>query len=188
MGASRGIDRRPPRLVASRRHSVRRPLLLHRRDQPRSSPRTHRRPSDLAGQLGIADRRRTARLADGWLASAYNTTPTLFAAGWSQLRDLLPGHGKDPGSFPNALATMWFYITDNQGEADMVMRERVVPTIHRPDEMLRERLPVGPAELFAEKLSAFARKGVQRVFVWPVADEAHQLELFWETVRPAVAA
>ena len=68
------------------------------------------------------------------------------------------------------------------------MRERLVPTIHRPEEMLRERLPVGPAELFAEKLSAFAQAGVQRVFVWPVADEAHQLELFWETVRPAIAA
>ena len=26
--------------------------------------------------------RRTARLADGWLASAYNTTPTLFAEAW----------------------------------------------------------------------------------------------------------
>jgi alkanesulfonate monooxygenase SsuD/methylene tetrahydromethanopterin reductase-like flavin-dependent oxidoreductase (luciferase family) len=132
--------------------------------------------------------RRTASLADGWLASAYNTTPTLFAAGWSQLQDLLSSHGKDPGSFPNALATMWFYITDNLSEADRVMRERVVPTIHRPEEMLRERLPVGPAELFAEKLSAFAHAGVQRVFVWPVADEAHQLELFWETVRPAIAA
>jgi hypothetical protein len=53
--------------------------------------------------------------------------------------------------------------------------------------MLRERLPVGPAELFAQKLSAFAHAGVQRVFVWPVADEAYQLELFWETVRPAIA-
>ncbi|MDQ1423180.1 MAG: hypothetical protein QOD72_678 [Acidimicrobiaceae bacterium] len=68
------------------------------------------------------------------------------------------------------------------------MRERVVPTIHRPEGMLRERLPVGPAELFAEQLSAFADAGVQQVFVWPVADEAHQLELFWKTVRPAIAA
>jgi alkanesulfonate monooxygenase SsuD/methylene tetrahydromethanopterin reductase-like flavin-dependent oxidoreductase (luciferase family) len=130
--------------------------------------------------------RRTARLADGWLASAYNTTPTLFAEAWSQLQGLLPSHGKDPESFPNALATMWFYITDDHAEADRVMRERVVPTIHRPEEILRDRLPVGPAELFAEKLSAFALAGVQRVFIWPVADEAHQLELFWEHVRPAI--
>ena len=81
---------------------------------------------------------------------------------------------------------MWFHITEDKAEAERVMRERMVPTIHRPEEMLRERLPVGPAELFAEKLSAFARAGVQRVFVWPVTDEARQLELFWEKVRPAV--
>jgi hypothetical protein len=66
------------------------------------------------------------------------------------------------------------------------MQERLVPTINRPEEVLRARLPVGPAELFAEKLSDFARAGVQRVFVWPVTDEANQLELFWEKVRPAV--
>jgi alkanesulfonate monooxygenase SsuD/methylene tetrahydromethanopterin reductase-like flavin-dependent oxidoreductase (luciferase family) len=130
--------------------------------------------------------RRTARLADGWLASAYNTTPTLFGEAWAQLRDRLPGHGKDPEAFPNALSTMWFHITDSRDEADRIMRERLVPTIHRPEEVLRDRLPVGPADLFAEKLSAFARAGVQRVFVWPVADEANQLERFWETVRPAI--
>jgi len=130
--------------------------------------------------------RRTARLADGWLASAYNTTPEQFGHAWDQLRELLPAHAKDPNAFPNALATMWFFITDDATEADRVMRERMVPTIHRPEEVLRERLPVGPAELFAEKLSAFARAGVHRVFVWPVADEAQQLELFWNRVRPLI--
>ena len=50
--------------------------------------------------------------------------------------------------------------------------------------MLRERLPVGPAEAFAEKLAAFRDAGVQRVFIWPVADERRQLELFVERVVP----
>jgi alkanesulfonate monooxygenase SsuD/methylene tetrahydromethanopterin reductase-like flavin-dependent oxidoreductase (luciferase family) len=130
--------------------------------------------------------RRTARLADGWLASAYNTTPTAFGEAWTRLRDQLPAHGKDPDTFPNALATMWFHITDSRTEADRVMQERLVPTIHRPEADLRSRLPVGPAEMFAEKLSDFARAGVQQVFVWPVVDEAHQIERFWEEVRPAV--
>lgn len=132
--------------------------------------------------------RRTARLADGWLASAYNTTPSAFGEAWDRLRDLLPAEGKDAEHFPNALATMWFHITEDKAEADRVMRERLVPTINRPEDVLRDRLPVGPAELFAEKLSDFARAGVQRVFVWPVTDEAHQLELFWEKVRPAIIA
>jgi alkanesulfonate monooxygenase SsuD/methylene tetrahydromethanopterin reductase-like flavin-dependent oxidoreductase (luciferase family) len=130
--------------------------------------------------------RRVARLGDGWLASAYNTTPELFGAAWRTLSADLAGHGKDPATFPNALATMWCYITENQAEAEQVLQERVIPTIHRPEAVLRERLPIGPAELFAEKLAAFADAGVQRVFIWPVADEQHQLERFWNTVRPLV--
>jgi len=127
--------------------------------------------------------RRTALFGDGWLASAYNTTPELFGEAWSRLRGLVSEHGKDPESFPNALATMWFYITEDRGEADRIMRDRIVPTIHRPEDVLRQRLAVGSAESFAEKLAAFANAGVQRVFVWPVADETRQLELFWEAVQ-----
>ena len=130
--------------------------------------------------------RRVARSADGWLASAYNTTPAQFGEAWATLRSLLPEQGKDPVSFPNALATMWFHITDTRAEAEAVMRERLVPTINRPEEVLRERLPVGPPEHLADKLSAFARAGVQRVFIWPVADEVRQLEIFWDAVRPQV--
>jgi alkanesulfonate monooxygenase SsuD/methylene tetrahydromethanopterin reductase-like flavin-dependent oxidoreductase (luciferase family) len=132
--------------------------------------------------------RRVARLADGWLASAYNTTPDLFGQAWLTLRSKLADHGKTPDTFPNALATMWCYITEDSNEADRVLKERVVPTIHRPEDMLRERLPIGPAELFAEKLTAFAKAGVQRVFIWPVADEVNQLHRFWNEVRPLVAA
>jgi alkanesulfonate monooxygenase SsuD/methylene tetrahydromethanopterin reductase-like flavin-dependent oxidoreductase (luciferase family) len=132
--------------------------------------------------------RRVARLADGWLASAYNTTPELFSDAWATLRSKLADQGNSADAFPNALATMWCYITDDRAEAERVLHERVIPTVHRPEQMLRERLPIGPPELFAEKLTAFAKAGVQRVFIWPVADELHQLERFWNDVRPLVAA
>jgi alkanesulfonate monooxygenase SsuD/methylene tetrahydromethanopterin reductase-like flavin-dependent oxidoreductase (luciferase family) len=130
---------------------------------------------------------RVARLADGWLASAYNTTPDLFAEALQSLGSKLADQGKAPDAFPNALATMWCYISDNPDDADRVLRERIIPTVHRPEAMLRERLPIGPPELFAEKLTAFAKAGVQRVFIWPVADEIRQLERFWNDVRPLVA-
>jgi alkanesulfonate monooxygenase SsuD/methylene tetrahydromethanopterin reductase-like flavin-dependent oxidoreductase (luciferase family) len=130
--------------------------------------------------------RRTARLADGWLASAYNTTPQLLAEAWSSLRDLLVDHGKDPETFPNALATMFCYITDDRREADRIMRERIAPRINRPEDVLRDRLPVGPSELFVEKLNEYRRAGVQCVYIWPVADEVKQLERFAETVRPDI--
>jgi alkanesulfonate monooxygenase SsuD/methylene tetrahydromethanopterin reductase-like flavin-dependent oxidoreductase (luciferase family) len=150
------------------------------------SPASQDGPPVWIGSWGSeAGLRRVARLGDGWLASAYNTTPAQFGEAKTYLDGQLLRHGKDPGTYPNALATMWFFITEDRAEADRVMRERVLPTIHRPEDLLRERLPVGPAELFAEKLSAFARAGVQRVFIWPVADEVRQLELFCDKVRPA---
>ena len=132
--------------------------------------------------------RRVARLADGWLASAYNTTPELFGDAWQNLRSKLAANGKDADAFPNALATMWCYITDDRDVADRILRERVIPTVHRPEDMLRERLPIGPPELFAEKLTAFATAGVQRVLIWPVADEVEQLHRFWNDVRPLIGS
>ena len=128
--------------------------------------------------------RRVARLGDGWLASAYNTTPALFADARARLDDQLMECGKSSDTFPNGLATMWFYITEDRAEADRVVRQRLVPAIHRPEEMLRERLPIGPPARFAELLADFRDAGVQRVLIWPVADEQRQLELFSERVRP----
>ena len=128
--------------------------------------------------------KRTARLADGWLASAYNTTPADFATAWARLRELLAGANRDPGHFPNALATMWFHITDDDAAAERIYSERLVPTINRPPEIIRDRLPVGPVERVAEKLAAFRDAGVQRIYVWPVADEIEQIARFADEVRP----
>jgi alkanesulfonate monooxygenase SsuD/methylene tetrahydromethanopterin reductase-like flavin-dependent oxidoreductase (luciferase family) len=130
--------------------------------------------------------RRVARLGDGWLASAYNTTPALFAEALISLNGYLAGHGKDPETFPNALSTVWFYITENSSEADHIFRHRVLPAINRPEDLLRERLPIGSAAAFADLLAAFKAAGLQRVLLWPVADEARQLELFRDKVAPAV--
>ena len=130
--------------------------------------------------------RRVARLGDGWVASAYNTTPQLFAAAWGTLGELLAMSGEHP-TFANALASMWCYITDDATEADRVLRERVAPVVHRPEGVLRARLAIGRPDHVADKLVAFAEAGVQRVFLWPVAEERDQLERFAAEVAPAVA-
>jgi alkanesulfonate monooxygenase SsuD/methylene tetrahydromethanopterin reductase-like flavin-dependent oxidoreductase (luciferase family) len=60
--------------------------------------------------------------------------------------------------------------------------------LNRPLEDLRElALPIGSAEQCAERMSAYADAGARRVFVWPLADEVRQLELFRERVIPLVA-
>jgi len=144
-------------------------------------------PPIWVGSWGsAAGLRRVARLADGWLASAYNISPPEFADAWATLRTLLVDQDREGENFPNALATMWFHLTDDTTEAESVFRERIVPTVHRPEDVLRARLPVGPADAFAEKLVAFGDAGVQQVFVWPVNDELRQLERFRAEVWPLV--
>jgi alkanesulfonate monooxygenase SsuD/methylene tetrahydromethanopterin reductase-like flavin-dependent oxidoreductase (luciferase family) len=63
-----------------------------------------------------------------------------------------------------------------------------LPVVHRPEAVLRDRLPVGSPAAFVEKLVAFRNAGVQRVFIWPVADERRQLELFVDKVVPLLDA
>ena len=127
---------------------------------------------------------RVARLADGWLASGYNTTPDLFKKNWGQLHQFLLAEGKDPSSFPNAIASMWLYVTEDETEAERMLSEVLAPALNRPISELRERLPIGSAQDCAEKLAAYQTVGVQRIYLWPLADELEQLETFMKRVVP----
>jgi probable F420-dependent oxidoreductase len=128
--------------------------------------------------------KRVARLGDGWLASGYNTNPELFAQAWSDLRAELAARGRDVGQFPNAIATMWCYVTDDRARSDALLTGVLAPMLNRPAEQLRALLPIGSAEECAERLLAYERAGAQRVFLWPLADERAQLEVFRERVVP----
>jgi len=154
------------------------------------APRSPQRPGPpiWIGSWGSpAGLRRVARLGDGWLASAYNTTPDAFAAGLERLGPALRDAGKDPASFPNALATAWLYVDDDPARVEHVLADVLAPMLNRPVESLLElALPIGPAEVCAERLSAFAAAGVERVFLWPLHDDVQQLELFQNRVAPLV--
>lgn len=132
--------------------------------------------------------RRVARLADGWLASGYNTTPELFAQGWQLLQELLVKAGRDPSSFPNAIATMWLYITEEERDAERMLNEVLAPALNRPVAELRQRLPIGPARQCAEKLAAYHKAGAMRVYLWPIADELEQIKIFMGQVAPLIDA
>ena len=130
--------------------------------------------------------RRALRLGDGWLASAYNTTPERFGVSWNRVQRSLQDTGRDPTGFDNGLATMWFHIDDRR--ASNVLESVLAPAMRRPVEELRERLPFGSADAVADKLDAFRAAGVQRVFLWPVADELEQLKRFAGEVIPRLDA
>ena len=122
--------------------------------------------------------RRVARLADGWLASAYNTTPETFRDARQLLEAELEKRGRDPGGFPNALATTIMFLTNHEPEAQRVLQDYVAPALNRPPEQIGDRILVcSPAEA-VERLGRFAEAGLQQVLIWPALDEVEQLELF----------
>ena len=129
---------------------------------------------------------RVARLGDGWLASGYNTTPELFAKAWQQLQQFLVEVGKDPSSFPHAIASMWLYISEKESEAERMLHEILAPALNRPVGELRERLPIGSALHCARKLAAYQHVGVQRIYLWPLANELEQIRIFKRQVEPLI--
>jgi alkanesulfonate monooxygenase SsuD/methylene tetrahydromethanopterin reductase-like flavin-dependent oxidoreductase (luciferase family) len=131
--------------------------------------------------------RRVARLGDGWLASAYNTTPDGFSAARQALSEQLDARGRDPDRFPNALATMWTWITEDARDADRVLREVLAPILRRDPDVLSDQLCVGSAAHCAELLSRYAQAGCERVYLWPLGNEAKQVELAATAVLPAVS-
>ena len=86
--------------------------------------------------------RRVARLADGWLASGYNTTPELFAQAWLDVQAGVTACGRDVAQFQNGIATMWCYVTQNRARADAVLADVLALGAmrwgHRHDEHRRE--------------------------------------------------
>ena len=110
--------------------------------------------------------RRVTRLGDGWFASAYNTSPAAFAAAREAL----------PAGFPNALVTMWTWITEDSRDADRMLRDVLAPLLKRDPDVLRDQVCIGPASRCAELLSRYADAGCERVHLWPLGDEPRQIE------------
>jgi alkanesulfonate monooxygenase SsuD/methylene tetrahydromethanopterin reductase-like flavin-dependent oxidoreductase (luciferase family) len=128
--------------------------------------------------------RRVARLADGWLASAYNTTPEDFAAARDLLAAELEKRNRSAEGFPNALVTMWTWVTDDRRDAERVMTDVLAPLLRRDPDALRGRLCVGSPDACTEILSRYAEAGCDRVNIWPLGDEPAQIERFAAEIAP----
>jgi alkanesulfonate monooxygenase SsuD/methylene tetrahydromethanopterin reductase-like flavin-dependent oxidoreductase (luciferase family) len=127
--------------------------------------------------------RRVARLGDGWLASGYNTTPEAFEAAWATLSGMLEAERRDPATFPNAMASTWTYVTDDDVEARELI-ERLSQMLRRPVEELAGRLPIGSPAACHDLLGRYQEAGVQRVLLWPLKNEVDQLERIAAEVVP----
>ena len=128
--------------------------------------------------------KRVARLGDGWLASAYNTTPKIFTQALGDLGTMLSSEGRDASTFPNSLATMMFNVAEDEAAAEL-LTEAAASSLGRSQEEIGERLMFGSPEQLAEKVAAYEQAGLQRMFLWPVdSDPVAQIARFAERVIP----
>jgi alkanesulfonate monooxygenase SsuD/methylene tetrahydromethanopterin reductase-like flavin-dependent oxidoreductase (luciferase family) len=128
--------------------------------------------------------RRVARLADGWLASAYNTSPEVFGEAKRSLAEKLAERGRDPDGFPNALVTMWTWVSEDVAETSRMLDEVLAPLLRRDPTELRDRLCIGSAEYCVDVLNEYAQAGCEWVQLWPLGDERRQIELLADSVLP----
>lgn len=148
------------------------------------APERPKGPPVWIGSWGsTAGLRRVARLADGWLASGYNTTPEAFTTTWSTLRGMLEAERRDSSTFRCTMATTWCYLTDDQAEARTVT-ERLSQILRRPVEELDGRLPIGSPAACVDLLGRYQAAGLQRVLLWPVKDEVQQIERIAAEIVP----
>ena len=152
---------------------------------------THDRSARAASRFGSAagargaGMRRVARLADGWIASAYNLTPTQVVVARVVLDEALREVGRPSAYFPCSLATMWTYVTESATGRDRHLAA-LGRMLGRDAEALYGQLLVGSAEHCAEVLRSYRAAGIERVFVWPLAEPESQLRRVMLDVAPMV--
>jgi alkanesulfonate monooxygenase SsuD/methylene tetrahydromethanopterin reductase-like flavin-dependent oxidoreductase (luciferase family) len=133
-------------------------------------------PIWIASWGSPAGLRRVARLGDGWLASAYNTTPEAVARGRRRV-----------GGLPCTVATLWTGVTDDTDLGSRWLR-RLATALDRPEADLADRVLIGSPERCADLLGRYADAGADRVLVWPVADHEQQLARVVHDVVPRISA
>jgi hypothetical protein len=100
------------------------------------------------------------------------------------LAEELERRGRAADPFPNALVTMWTWVTEDGAEAERVLDDVLAPLLRRDPAELRDRLCIESAARVAEVLGSYAGAGCERVYLWPLGDEARQLELVAAEVAP----
>ena len=68
----------------------------------------------------------------------------LFAQAWSDVQAAVAAtRGTIVARFPNGIATMWCYVTEDRAREEALLADVLAPMLNRPVEQLRTLLPIG---------------------------------------------
>ena len=132
--------------------------------------------------------RRVARLGDGWLASAYNTTPDGVRRREAVAVRAARRARQGSRSVPKRARDDVDLDHRRRPRRGSRAAEVLAPMLRREPDALRDQLCIGSAAKCAELLSRYAQAGCERVYLWPLGDEPQQIELAATAVLSAVTA
>ena len=127
--------------------------------------------------------RRVARLGDGWVSSAWHSTPEEFGTTLRTLEGELEARGKTPATFPHAANTMFVYADPSDSRA----RKIAGPIIqHTTGEFETEsgHYIVGDYSRCCELLGRWVEQGCRHIAIWPVTDQVEQVRRFGQHILP----
>jgi alkanesulfonate monooxygenase SsuD/methylene tetrahydromethanopterin reductase-like flavin-dependent oxidoreductase (luciferase family) len=122
--------------------------------------------------------KRLAKYSDGWMASAYNITPTKFKERWNFLLAYRKSLGKEEEPFDNSVMSMFGYISDDKDEVHKVVKDILSPALRRSAEDLEQMLLFGSLDECLRKIRNLVDAGVRRIHFWPVLDYEDQISIF----------
>ena len=128
--------------------------------------------------------RRVARLGDGWVASAWHSTPEEFREALDTLSSALEAQGRDPNAFPNAVNTMFMFVDQDRERARRVAVPIIEKTTRSPFDAGAGHYLVGDYQECRELLCRWIEAGAKRVCVWPVLEPVQQIRCLGEQVLP----
>ena len=122
--------------------------------------------------------KRVAKYSDGWMASAYNITPSKFKEKWNFLLSYRKSLGKEEEPFDNSVMTMFGYIDDDKDKVRKMVKEILSPALGRSAEDLEQMLLFGSLDECLSKIRNLVDAGVKRIHFWPVLDYEDQICVF----------
>jgi alkanesulfonate monooxygenase SsuD/methylene tetrahydromethanopterin reductase-like flavin-dependent oxidoreductase (luciferase family) len=128
--------------------------------------------------------RRVARLGDGWVASAWHSTPEQFRTALDTLNSVLVSAGKEPAAFPNAVDTMFMFIDRDGDRARRVAAPIIERATPSPFEEEGGHYLVGDYNECRDLLRRWMEAGAKQICVWPVLDPVQQIRRLGEHLLP----
>ncbi len=128
--------------------------------------------------------RRVARLGDGWVASAWHSTPEEFHTALGALNSALAARGKDPAAFPNAVDTMFMFIHRDGNKARQVAAPIIEKATRQSFDSASGHYLVGSYPECQALLERWINAGAKQICLWPVVDPIGQIKSFGEHLLP----